>query len=151
MANKLRQWLPAHLHADNSVESWVPVDEATLNPAALRTVREIMGSRFGSYVKLFLRETQRQLDQIEEVLQTGAPLNGIVSASQAIGSACGQLGAGRLAYAAGLLEEQASACDANGGDRSGLRQNVHRLTQLFAELEVELGRYNASPAAQRAS
>jgi len=151
MANKLRQWLPVHLHADNSVESWVPVDEATLNPAALRTIREIMGSRFGSYVKMFLREMQRQLDQIQEVLQTDAPLKGIITASQAIGSACGQLGAGRLAYAAGLVEEQASACDANGGDRSGLRQNVSHLTQLFAELETELRRYNASAAAQLAS
>jgi signal transduction histidine kinase/CheY-like chemotaxis protein len=151
MANKLRQWLPAHLHAHRSVDSWVPVDEATLNPAALRTVREIMGSRFGSYVKMFLRETQRQLDQIQEVLQTDAPLKGIITASQAISSACGQLGASRLSYAAGLVEEQASVCDATGGDRSALRQNVSRLPQLFAELEGELRRYNASAAAQLAS
>jgi signal transduction histidine kinase/DNA-binding response OmpR family regulator len=151
MANKLRQWLPAHLHAHRSVDSWVPVDEATLNPAALRTVREIMGSRFGSYVKLFLRETQRQLNQIQEVMQTDAPLNGIITASQAISSACGQLGASRLSYAAGLVEEQASVCNAGGGDRAALRQNVSRLTQLFAELEAELRRYNASAAAQLAS
>jgi CheY-like chemotaxis protein len=151
MANKLRQWLPAHLHAHKSVDSWVPVDEATLNPAALRTVREIMGSRFGSYVKLFLRETQRQLDQIHDVLQTDAPLKGIITASQAISSACGQLGASRLSYAAGLVEEQASVCDASGGDRSGLRQNVSRLTELFAELEAELRRYNATGAVQLAS
>jgi CheY-like chemotaxis protein len=151
MAQKLRQWLPAHLHAHRSVDNWVPVDEATLNPAALRTVRDIMGSRFGSYVKLFLRETQRQLDQIHDVLQTDAPLKGIITASQAISSACGQLGASRLSYAAGLVEQQASVCDATGADRSGLSQNVSRLTELFAELEVELRRYNATGAAQLAS
>lgn len=152
MASKLRQWIPADLHAHKSVESWVPVDEATLNPAALRSIRNIMGSRFASYVKMFLRETRRQLDQIQEALDAGGSLQGAVTASQAVKSACGQLGANRLSSAAGLFEEQATACGKGSvAERAALRPAVERLTQLFQELETELQRHHLADKVQLAS
>lgn len=111
-----------------------------------------MGSRFASYVKMFLRETRRQLDQIQEALDAGGSLQGAVTASQAVKSACGQLGANRLSSAAGLFEEQATACGKGSvAERAALRPAVERLTQLFQELEAELQRHHLADKVQLAS
>jgi CheY-like chemotaxis protein len=151
MAEKLRKWLPPHLHAEASAESWVPIDEATLNPAALRAVRNMMKGRFESYIRMFVRETRRQLDLIRQAVSGGGTVEDVAGASGALRQACSQVGATRLSYVAGIVQDMALEIRSRGGDLGGIRDQADRLETLFAELEAEIQRHLKTDWAQKVS
>jgi signal transduction histidine kinase/CheY-like chemotaxis protein/HPt (histidine-containing phosphotransfer) domain-containing protein len=144
LAQTLHKWLPQELHAGQDLQSWMPADEATLNPVALNSVRNVMRGRFDSYIKLFMRETSRQLDEIRTLVTSNGSPEELVRAVHTLRSACGQIGANRMSGAAAFIEDQAIACASSGEPIASLLPQVEKLDKLFADVKAELERY-ASP------
>jgi|GEM_PF-1547910 len=138
LARTLRQWLPKNLHAEASVESWVPVDEAIINPIAIGNVRNVMRGRFDSYAKLFLRETGRQLDQIRTLVASDGPADELVRTVHTLRSSCGQIGANRMCTMAASIEERAIERATRKEPMGVLAGDVEKLRRLLAEVEAEL-------------
>jgi two-component system sensor histidine kinase BarA len=138
LARTLRQWLPAEYHTDASVESWVPVDEATINPVAIRNVRNVMRGRFDSYAKLFLRETGRQIDQIRALVEQDGPADELVRSVHTLRSSCGQIGANRVCALAASIEERAMECASRNEPIRVFAGDVEKLQRMLADVEAEL-------------
>ncbi|MFN9778892.1 MAG: response regulator [Alphaproteobacteria bacterium] len=138
LARTLRQWLPPHLHAEASVESWIPVDEAIINPVAIRNVRNLMRGRFDSYARLFLRETSRQLEQIRRLVASEGPADELVRAVHTLRSSCGQIGANRMCTLASSIEERAIERAARNEPIGIFAGDVEKLRRLLADVEAEL-------------
>ncbi|MBU6155995.1 MAG: response regulator [Alphaproteobacteria bacterium] len=138
LARKLRQWLPAHLHSEAGVESWVPVDEATINPIAIRNVRNLMRGRFDSYARLFMRETGRQLDQIRALVASDGPADELIRTVHTLRSSCGQIGANRVCALAQSIEERAIERAARNEPIGIFAGDVEKLRRLLADVEAEL-------------
>ena len=151
LARTLRQCLPPFLHAEASVESWVPVDEAIINPVAIRNVRNVMRGRFDSYAKLFLRETGRQLDQIRTFAASDGPADELIRAVHTLRSSCGQIGANRMCTLAASIEERAIERAARNEPMGVFAGDVEKLQRLLAEVEAELLRQVGSDRSKATS
>jgi signal transduction histidine kinase/CheY-like chemotaxis protein/HPt (histidine-containing phosphotransfer) domain-containing protein len=148
LAQALHKWLPQELQASHDLESWVPADEATLNPVALRGVRDIMRSRFDSYIKLFMQETGRQLEQVRTLVESDGSPEELVRAVHTLRSASSQIGANRVCGVAAYIEDQAIARASAGQSITSLLPQVEKLEGLFEDVKSELKRHAATEQRQ---
>jgi CheY-like chemotaxis protein/HPt (histidine-containing phosphotransfer) domain-containing protein len=147
LLSKLRQWLPTALHSEAGGGVPKMSEVSSLDPVLLHGVRQIMRSRFDSYIKLFLRENGRQMEQIRTLVANDGSANELVRAVHTMRAACSQVGANKVCSVAAAIEDEAIACASKGTSIKGLLDKVATLETLFAEVEAELTR--SVPADQR--
>ena len=110
-----------------------------------------MKGRFETYIRMFVRETRRQLDIIRHALSGAGSTADVAMASGALRQACSQLGATKLSYVAGIVEDMVAEIRMRDGDLRPVHAQAERMETLFAELEVEIQRYLRTDWAQMAS
>ena len=140
LLSKLRRWLPTALHSEAGGGVPKMSEVSSLDPVLLHGVRQIMRSRFDSYIKLFLRENGRQMEQIRTLVANDGSANELVRAVHTMRAACSQVGANKVCSVAAAIEDEAIACASKGTSIKGLLDKVATLETLFAEVEAELTR-----------
>ncbi len=116
---------PAELLEDRTDE---PMD-----PAAMATLRQVYGNATGRFVDLFLREAEKQLARLAELLESG-DLSGIGITAHTLKGSALTFGCRTLGRLAAELEGAAQA-----GERGQLGSLVAAATAAFPEARAALG------------